>query len=117
MRFDGRAPKTIQKNEKRFRKDPITWQENAPSWNSWDRQNTTFHNEGKIRFTLTHDQFTADERALLEYCMRSRLVYYRYGTGDWLPCVVDTNSLVIEPAGSKMYRVSLVIEDANPVRC
>ena len=117
LRFDGRAPKTIQKNEKRFRKDPITWQENAPSWNSWDRQNTTFHNEGKIRFTLTHDQFTADERALLEYCMRSRLVYYRYGTGDWLPCVVDTNSLVIEPAGSKMYRVSLVIEDANPVRC
>ena len=27
LRFDGRAPKTIQKNEKRFRKDPITWQE------------------------------------------------------------------------------------------
>jgi len=117
LRFDGRAPKTIQKNEKRFRKDPLTWQEISPSWNTWDRQNTTFHNEGKIRFTLTHDQFTADERALLEYCMRSRLVYYRYGTEDWAPCVVDTNSLVIEPSGSKMYRVSLVIEDANPVRC
>ena len=117
LRFDGRAPKTIQKNEKRFRKDPLTWQEISPSWNTWDRQNTTFHNEGKIRFTLTHDQFTADERALLEYCMRSRLVYYRYGTEDWAPCVVDTNSLVIEPAGSKMFRVSLVIEDANPVRC
>jgi len=117
LRFDARAPKTIQKNEKRFRKDPLTWQTNAPSWFTWDRQNTTFHNEGKLRFTLTHDQFTADERALLEYCMRSRQVYYRYGTEDWLPCVVDTNSLVIEPAGSKMYRVSLVIEDANPVRC
>ena len=117
LRFDGRAPKTIQKNEKRFRKDPITWQDSTPSWFTWDRQNTTFHNEGKLRFTLTHDEFNADERALLEFCMRSRLVYYRYGTGDWLPCVVDTNSLVIEPAGSKMYRVSLVIEDANPVRC
>jgi len=117
LRFDGRAPKTIQKNEKRFRKDPISWQSTAPTWNTFDRQNTTFHNEGRLRFTLTHDQFTADERELLEYCMRSRLVYYRYGTGDWLPCVVDTNSLVIEPAGSKMYRVSLVIEDANPVRC
>mgnify|MGYP006969352952 FL=1 len=117
LRFDARAPKTIQKKEKRFRKDPLTWQDNAPSWYTWDRQNTTFHNEGRIRFTLTHDQFNADERALLEYCMRSRLVYYRYGTEDWLPCVVDTNSLVIEPAGSKMYRVSLVIEDANPVRC
>lgn len=117
LRFDGRAPKTIQKNEKRFRKDPVTWQEISPSWNTWDRGTTTFHNEGRIRFTLTHDQFTADERALLEYCMRSRLVYYRYGTEEWAPCVVDTNSLVIEPAGSKMYRVSLVIEDANPVRC
>ena len=117
LRFDGRAPKTIQKNEKRFRKDPVTWQEISPSWNTWDRGTTTFHNEGRIRFTLTHDQFTADERALLEYCMRSRLVYYRYGTEDWAPCVVDTNSLVIEPAGSKMFRVSLVIEDANPVRC
>lgn len=117
LRFDARAPKTIQKNEKRFRKDPLDWQATTTSWNPWDRGTTTFHNEGKIRFTLTHDQFTPDERALLEYCMRSRLVYYRYGTEDWAPCVVDTNSLVIEPAGSKMFRVSLVIEDANPVRC
>ena len=117
LRFDARAPKTIQKNEKRFRKDPISWQDSAPTWNTWDRQNTTFHNEGRIRFNLTHEQFNADERALLEYCMRSRLVYYRYGTDAWAPCVVDTNSLVIEPAGSKMFRVSLAIEDANPVRC
>ena len=117
LRFDARAPKTIQKNEKRFRKDPLDWQATTTSWNAWDRGTTTFHNEGRIRFTLTHDQFTADERALLEYCMRSRLVYYRYGTEDWAPCVVDTNSLVIEPAGSKMFRVSLAIEDANPVRC
>jgi len=117
LRFDARAPKTITKNEKRFRKDPVTWQSTSPTWNTWDRENTTFHNEGKIRFTLTHDQFNAEERALLEFCMRSRLVYYRYGTDAWAPCVVDTNSLVIEPAGSKMYRVSLAIEDANPVRC
>ena len=117
LRFDARAPKTIQKNEKRFRKDPLDWQGTTTSWNAWDRGATTFHNEGKIRFTLTHDEFTTDERALLEFCMRSRLVYYRYGTDAWAPCVVDTNSLVIEPAGSKMYRVSLAIEDANPVRC
>ena len=117
LRFDARAPKTIQKNEKRFRKDPLDWQGTTTSWNAWDRGTTTFHNEGKIRFTLTHDQFNAEERALLEYCMRSRLVYYRYGTNAWAPCVVDNNSLVIEPAGSKMYRVSLAIEDANPVRC
>ena len=117
LRFDARAPKTIQKSEKRYRKDPLDWQGTTTSWNAWDRGTTTFHNEGKIRFTLTHEQFTADERALLEYCMRSRLVYYRYGTDAWSPCVVDTNSLVIEPAGSKMFRVSLAIEDANPVRC
>lgn len=117
LRFDARAPKTIQKNEKRYRQDPLDWQGTTTSWNAWDRGTTTFHNEGKIRFTLTHDQFNADERALLEYCMRSRLVYYRYGTDAWAPCVVDTNSLVIEPAGSRMYRVSLTIEDANPVRC
>lgn len=117
LRFDARAPKTIQKNEKRYRQDPLDWQALVTTWNAWDRGTTTFHNEGRIRFTLTHDQFTADERALLEYCMRSRLVYYRYGTEDWAPCVVDINSLVIEPAGSKMFRVSLAIEDANPVRC
>ncbi len=117
LRFDARAPKTIQKSEKRYRKDPLDWQGATTSWNAWDRGTTTFHNEGKIRFTLTHDQFNAEERALLEFCMRSRLVYYRYGTDAWAPCVVDTNSLVIEPAGSKMYRVSLAIEDANPVRC
>lgn len=117
LRFDARAPKTIQKNEKRYRKDPLDWQGTTTSWDAWDRQNTTFHNEGKIRFTLTHDQFNAEERALLEYCMRSKIVYYRYGTDAWAPCVVDTNSLVIEPAGSKMFRVSLTIEDANPVRC
>lgn len=117
LRFDSRAPKTIQKNEKRYRKDPLDWQSVGPNWNTWDRGTTTFQNEGKIRFTLNHEQFTADERALLEYCMRSKRVYYRYGTNDWAPCVVDTNSLVIEPAGSRMYRVSLTIEDANPVRC
>ena len=117
VRFDARAPKTIQKNEKRFRKDPLDWQGTTSSWQPWDRGTTTFHNEGRKRFTLTHDEFTTDERALLEFCMRSRLVYYRYGTDAWAPCVVDTNSLLIEPAGSKMYRVSLVIEDANPVRC
>jgi len=117
VRFDARAPKTIQKNEKRFRKDPLDWQGTTTSWQPWDRGTTTFHNEGRKRFTLTHDEFTTDERALLEFCMRSRLVYYRYGTDAWAPCVVDTNSLLIEPAGSKMYRVSLVIEDANPVRC
>lgn len=117
VRFDARAPKTIQKNEKRFRKDPLDWQGTTTSWQPWDRGTTTFHNEGRKRFTLTHDQFTTDERALLEFCMRSRLVYYRYGTAAWAPCVVETDSLLIEPAGSKMYRVSLVIEDANPVRC
>ena len=117
LRFDARAPLTIRKNEKRYRKDPLDYQSVGPNWNTWDRGTTTFHNTGRKQFTLTHDKFTTDERALLEFCMRSSRVYYRYGTDAWAPCVVNTDSLVIEPAGSRMYRVSLTIEDANPVRC
>jgi hypothetical protein len=45
------------------------------------------------------------------------VVQMRRGTGDLEPCIVRTNSLRIEPAGSRFYAVSLDVELARDVRC
>jgi hypothetical protein len=118
LRFDGRAPKTISAQGKSYRRTPVNYEfTTSPAWHKSQPTQVNYHREATRSFQLNHNAFTASERALLEDLMRSRKVYYRYGTDDFYPCVVDDNSLVIEPAGSKMYQVSLRITQAQPIRC
>tara|TARA_Y100000592_G_scaffold73158_1_gene113859 strand:+ start:67 stop:1350 length:1284 start_codon:yes stop_codon:yes gene_type:complete len=117
LRFDGRAPKTITKEAKTYQSNPLTYGEPAPTFQYWDEVTKTYHQTATRKFRLNHNQFTADERDMLEYLMRAKIVYFRYGTDTWQPCKVDENSLVIEPAASKMFNVSLTITQSQPVRC
>lgn len=118
LRFDGRAPKTISAQGKSYRRTPVNYEfTSGPQWHKSQPTQVNYHREATRSFQLNHNAFTTEERELLEHLMRSRKVYYRYGTDDWYPCVVDDNSLVIEPAGAKMYQVSLRITQAQPIRC
>jgi hypothetical protein len=101
LRFDGRNLKTIQTEGKNYRKSL------GFSFNSWDRQTTPYHITGKEQYALRNQLFTASERDVM----------FRVGTGDWLPCTIDTSSYQVIPAASKTFDVSFTITLAQDIRC
>jgi len=117
LRFDGRAPLNVSTTSKEYRKNVGTYGEATFTIASNVQQYDTYGKVGKEAYTLTEQAFTASQRDLLQYLMRSPVVQMRTGTGSWEPCLVRTNSLQIEPAGSKLYKVSLNVELARDIRC
>jgi len=117
LRFDGRAPLNVSTTSKEYRKNVGTYGEAAFTIASNVQQYDTFGKVGKEAYTLTEQAFTASQREILQYLMRSPVVQMRTGTGPWEPCLVRTNSLQIEPAGSQLYKVSLNVELARDIRC
>ncbi len=117
LRFDGRAPLNVSTTSKEYRKNVGTYGEAAFTIASNVQQYDTFGKVGKEAYTLTEQAFTASQRDILQYLMRSPVVQMRTGTGPWEPCLVRTNSLQIEPAGSQLYKVSLNVELARDIRC
>lgn len=117
LRFDGRAPLNVSTTSKEYRKNVGTYGEATFTIASNVQQYDTFGKVGKEAYTLTEQAFTASQREILQYLMRSPVVQMRTGTGPWEPCLVRTNSLQIEPAGSQLYKVSLNVELARDIRC
>lgn len=117
LRFDGRALKTVNTEDKRYRKTVGSYGEADFTFNAYDRQDTPYHVTAREKYALRNQFFTASERDLLQYCLRSKNVMFRVGTGDWLPCTVDTKSYTVQPAASKLFDVSLNIELAQDIRC
>lgn len=117
LRFDGRAPLTVSTTSKEYRKNVGAFGEAAFTIASDVQQYDTYGKVAKEAYTLTEQFFSAEERDLLQYLMRSNVVQMRRGTGDWEPCIVRTSSLRIEPSGARFYAVSLDVELARDVRC
>ena len=118
LRFDSRAPKQISVEGKTFRKTIGTYGEATFSFDAAGAQYDTFAKTGKEQYTLQENFFDANERALLDSLMKSRLVQIRRMDEDvWKPATVLTNSLTIQPAGSQFYNVSLQVEIAQDIRC
>lgn len=117
LRFDGRAPLTISTTGKEYRKNVGTYGEATFTIASNIQQYDTYGKVGKEAYTLSEQFFTEAQRDLCQYLMRSPVVQMRRGTGDWEPCIVRTNSLQIQPAGSRFYSVSLDVELARDIRC
>jgi hypothetical protein len=117
LRFDSRAPLTISTTGKEYRKNVGTYGEATFTIASNIQQYDTYGKVGKESYTLSEQFFTEAQRDLCQYLMRSPVVQMRRGTGDWEPCIVRTNSLQIQPAGSQFYEVSLDVELARDIRC
>lgn len=118
LRFDSRAPKQISVEGKTFRKTIGTYGDATFSFDAAGAQYDTFAKTGKEQYTLQENFFDANERALLDSLMKSRLVQIRRMDEDvWKPATVLTNSLTIQPAGSQFYNVSLQVEIAQDIRC
>jgi len=118
LRFDSRAPKQISVEGKTFRKTIGTYGDATFSFDAAGAQYDTFAKTGKEQYTLQENFFDANERALLDSLMKSRLVQIRrMDETVWKPATVLTNSLTIQPAGSQFYNVSLQVEIAQDVRC
>ena len=118
LRFDSRAPKQISVEGKTFRKTIGTYGSSTFSFDAAGAQYDTFAKTGKEQFTLQENFFDANERALLDSLIKSRLVQIRrMDETVWKPVTVLTNSLTIQPAGSQFYNVSLQVEIAQDIRC
>jgi len=118
LRFDSRAPKQISVEGKTYRKTIGTYGSATFSFDPAGAQYDTFAKTGKEQYTLQENFFDANERALLDSLMKSRLVQIRRMDEDvWKPVTVLTNSLTIQPAGSQFYNVSLQVEIAQDIRC
>jgi len=118
LRFDTRAPKQISVEGKTFRKTIGTYGSATFSFDAAAAQYDTFAKTGKEQYTLQENFFDANERALLDSLMKSRMVQIRrMDETVWKPATVLTNSLTIQPAGSQFYNVSLQVEIAQDIRC
>ncbi len=117
LRFDGRALKTVNTEDKRYRKTVGSYGEADFTFNAYDRQDTPYHVTAREKYALRNQFFTASERDLLQYAFRSKNVMFRVGSGDWLPCTIATNSYQVIPATSKTFDVSFQIELAQDIRC
>ena len=118
LRFDSRAPKQISVEGKTYRKTIGTYGKATFSFDPAGAQYDTFAKTGKEQYTLQENFFHANERALLDSLMKSRLVQIRrMDETVWKPVTVLTNSLTIQPAGSQFYNVSLQVEIAQDIRC
>lgn len=118
LRFDSRAPKQISVEGKTYRKTIGTYGSSTFSFDAAGSQYDTFAKTGKEQYTLQENFFDANERALLDSLMKSRLVQIRrMDETVWKPVTVLTNSLTIQPAGSQFYNVSLQVEIAQDIRC
>lgn len=117
LRFDGRAPKQVQKQAKEYRQTAGVYDGTTFSMDATARQATPYQTTATNTYTLTNNSFTQSEVDLLQYAFRSKDVWYRVGTGGWLPCNIRTNSYVVQPARSRVYQVSMQIEQAQDIRC
>lgn len=117
LRFDGRNLKTITTESKTYRRSVGNYSAATFTFNSYDAQVENFHKTGKERFNLQNLFFDEAERELLQYAFRSRQVYFRVGSGSWLPCVIQTNTYTVRPAASQLFEVSFDIELAQDIRC
>lgn len=117
LRFDSRAPLNVSVTGKTFRKQVGSYGQSTFSVSRQMNQYETYAKTAKEAFTLSENFFSADDRDLLQYLMRSKVVQMRRGTGVWEPIVVRSNSLTIEPAGSRFYNVTLDVELGRDVRC
>ena len=117
LRFDSRAPKTISVSGKEYRKNVGSYGAATFSIASDVQEYDIYAKTGKESYTLSEQFFTAEERDLLQYLMRSPVVQMRVGNDVWEPAIVRTNSLQIQPNGSRFYAVSLNVELARDIRC
>jgi hypothetical protein len=117
LRFDGRNLKSVNTETKSYRQTVGTYGTSTFAFNSWDRQTTPYHVTGKETYQLRNRYFSAKERDVLQYAFRSKDVMYRVGTGDWLPCTIQTNSYTVQPAASQLFDVSFNIELSQDIRC
>ena len=86
-------------------------------FNSYDAQRVTYQKTAREQYNLQNLLFTREERELLQYAFRSKQVFFRVGSGDWLPCNILTSTYTTQPAGSQMFEVSFDIELAQDLRC
>ena len=90
------------------------------------RNTSSYAKSARKQYTLSDLFFTEQQRDQLEFALRSKVVQIRrwenvgettnidYG---WEPATILTNSLVIEPSGSRFYNVSIDVEVAQDIRC
>lgn len=117
LRFDGRNLRTTQTESKTYRKAVGTFGGSSFLFNSYDAQRVTYQKTAREQYNLQNLLFTSEERELLQYAFRSKQVFFRVGSGDWLPCNILTSTYTTQPAGSQMFEVSFDIELAQDLRC
>lgn len=117
LRFDGRNLKTISSETKTYRQTVGTYGAIAFRANPWSREKTAYHITGTESYQLRNRSFNVQERDLLQYAFRSKDVMFRVGTGDWLPCTINSDSYVVQPASAELFDVSFVIELSQTIRC
>lgn len=117
LRFDGRNLRTTQTESKTYRKAVGTFGGNAFLFNPYDAQRVTYQKTAREQYNLQNLYFTSEDRELLQYAFRSKQVFFRVGSGDWLPCNILTSTYTTQPAGSQMFEVSFDIELSQDLRC
>lgn len=123
LRFDSRMPKKISTQGKQYRKSLLDYSGSTFSMDGKAAQYETYGKTGRVAYTLQSPFFTTEEREQLEIALRAKHVQIRRvlentsSPEGWQPATITTNSVVIEPAGSRFYNVSLDVEVAQDVRC
>jgi hypothetical protein len=126
--FTNRTPKVFSTESKQYRRSAYNYGGSTFSIAPNAPQYDTYAKTGRRAYTLSDLYFDAAQREQLELALRSKHVQIKrvdadgtylseYSDNPWEPANIVTNSVVIQPAGSQFFNVSIDVEVAIDIRC
>jgi len=112
FRFDGKTDTNIEKSGKDYSKPIGSYSGASFSYDTYDRQKTSFYINNKQSFLLRSGVIDATEQELLSNVLKSQnvMMYYK---NEWLPVVVNTNSFQVQEQTAQVKFASMTVELAQ----
>lgn len=103
LTFNGRRKDEVSSKSKNYTKDIGTYADTTFDFNAFDRQETSFHIDTTISYTLYRQNASDVDTRLLESLSKSKNVMVNLDGGEdplWLPVIVTGNKFEMQPTTS-----------------
>lgn len=117
LTFDGRRKDQITSRSKNYTKDIGTYSDTSFGFNTFDRQETPFHVDTNLSYTLYRERASDVDTRLMASLSKSKNVMVNLEGGvnpEWLPVIVTGNNFEMQPTvSSKNQTISVKITIAQ----
>ena len=121
LTFNGRVKNSISSSSKNYTRDMGDYNITTYSFNTFDRQETSFHIDSSLSYTLYRQNASDVDSRLLASLAKSQNVMVSLNNTvqpEWLPVIVESPNFNIEPSvSSKNLTLSVKIKLAQQEQC